>query len=123
MSSMKILINSKQIFEEHEDKVFEEYHGDVVLIEGGFELKYDESKIIFRENKLIVTTQNTSMIIEVNRTHLSSLQTPYGVIELEINGEYMEWQENPFLFEVRYKVKMEQTQCYINELQIQIIED
>lgn len=120
---MTFLINSKQIFEEHVDEISEKHTGEIIWLDDGFKVNYDNSEIFVTQNVLVVKTENTTMTIEPNKTNLSKIQTPYGIIDLEIVGEYVKWEREPFLLKVRYRLKMEQTQEYINELQLCIVED
>lgn len=123
MSKMTFLINSKQIFEEHVDEISEKHTGEIIWLDDGFKVNYDNSEIFVTQNVLVVKTENMTMTIEPNKTNLSKIQTPYGIIDLEIAGEYVKWEREPFLLKVRYRLKMEQTQEYINELQLCIVED
>lgn len=123
MNKMTFLINSKQIFEEHVDEISEKHTGEIIWLDDGFKVNYDNSEIFVTQNVLVVKTENTTMTIEPNKTNLSKIQTPYGIIDLEIVGEYVKWEREPFLLKVRYRLKMEQTQEYINELQLCIVED
>ena len=83
---------------------------------------FDLYVVVFLDDVLNVITEGSCLKVESNKVNSSILKTPYGDIKLEITGEYIKWIKEPFLFEIRYKIKMEQTKEYINELQLQIID-
>ena len=59
----KIVIQSKQIFESHEDFVTEENDAEVIVDENSFEVSYEGSKIKFCKDKLIIERDN--MVLEI----------------------------------------------------------
>lgn len=123
MIKMKVLIKSVQIFETHEDSVEEKYDCEFLESENGFEIIYDGTKIRYLDDVVYVDRENSSLVIEKGKINNSKLNTPYGVINMEIKGESVECLENPFDFKVRYLIKLGNLESYINELRILFVEE
>lgn len=118
----RIRINSNQIFENHEDSFFEEYESEIVFLEDGFRILYDNSEISFDGEKVFVKNSNMVFEVEIGKRSLTNMNTPYGVIELEITGEKFNFIKEPFCFDLRYFIKFGNTEKYINELQILVVD-
>lgn len=117
----KIRINSKQIFENSEDSFSEEHECDIIFLEDGFKIIYDNGEIIYDGLKVFLKSDYTSLIIEQGVKNFSKMHTPHGIIEIEVSGEKINYIYEPFNFEVKYFVKMGETKPYINELQVLVL--
>lgn len=114
----KILIQSKQSFESHEDFASEECDAKVIINEDGFEISYEGSNIKFYDNKLMVKRDNMAFEICLNQITVASYNTPYGDIDLSVCGREFYFCKEPFLFKVKYDIKFGSSSKYLNELQI-----
>lgn len=114
----KILIQSKQIFESHEDFVTEENDAEVFVDEDKFEVSYEGSNIKFCKDKLIIERDNMALEIYLNENTKTNYKTPYGVIDLNVCGREFYFCKEPFLFRVKYEIKFGSSSEYVNELQI-----
>lgn len=123
MINMKISIKSKQIFEEHFDQVEEQKEAKLTCFDKGFEIIYDNTKVKFQDNVLWVDTVDLSLKIEEQKENVASMKTPYGIIDINVIGEYIKWINEPFSLNIKYKLKLGGSAEYINELQILVIEE
>ena len=114
----KIVIQSKQIFESHEDFVTEENDAEVIVDENSFEVSYEGSKIKFCKDKLIIERDNMVLEICLNENTTTNYNTPYGAIDLEACGREFYFSKEPFLFRVSYEIKFGNNSEYLNGLQI-----
>lgn len=114
----KVLMQSKQFFESHEDFVSEEYDARVIINEDGFEISCEGSNIEFYDNKLIVKRENMAFEIYLNQITVASYNTPYGSVDLEVYGKEFYFCKEPFWFKVKYNIKFGSSSQYLNELQI-----
>ena len=116
---MKLEIKSKQIYETHVDNELTETHEcEIELFEDGFVINYGLNSICLKDDVLSINRESTSLKIENGKSNVSKLSTPYGNIQLEVTGESLSFNKNPFLLEVRYKIKIGNTDEYINEIQV-----
>ena len=118
---LKVKINSKQIFENYEDSFSEEHECDIIYLEDGFKILYDNCEVSYDNGKVFVNNNSVFMEIEVDNKNIAKMNTPYGVIDLEVIGEKISFNRNPFCFEIRYAIKFGNTEQYINELQILVL--
>ena len=114
----KIVIQSKQIFESHEDFVTEENDAEVIVDENSFEVSYEGSKIKFCKDKLIIERDNMVLEICLNENTTTNYNTPYGAIDIEVCGREFYFNKEPFLFRASYEIKFGNNSEYLNELQI-----
>ena len=118
---VKIRINSKQIFEEHEESFSEEHECEIIYLEDGFKILYDNCEVSFDGLKVFVKNDNMLLEIEGGKKNLTKMNTPYGAIELETLGDKIDFVREPFDFKMRYFIKFGNTEQYINELQIVVL--
>ncbi len=114
----KIAIQSKQIFESHEDFVTEENDAEVIIEDSSFEVSYEGSNIKFCKDKLMIERDNMILEICLNENTTTNYNTPYGTIDLEVCGREFYFEKEPFLFKVSYEIKFGNDIEYLNELQI-----
>ena len=117
----KIKISSKQIFEEHEESFSEEHECEIIYLEDGFKILYDNCEVSFDGEKVFVKNDNMLLEIEVGKKNSAKMNTPYGAIELETVGDKVDFENNPFRFEMRYFIKFGNAEQYVNELQIVVL--
>lgn len=117
----RIKISSKQIFEKHEDSFSEEHDCEIIFLEDGFKIMYDDGEIIYDGEKVLLKNESTFLEIEEGAKKLASMNTPYGILDIEVTGDRISFKENPFCFEVKYFIKIGDNAPYINELQVLVL--
>lgn len=122
MSKQKLKIKSSQIFGGYTDSIEKEYESYVEKIENGIKIVYDNNSITIIENTVLIENENSKMKIEKEKKNLSKYNTPYGVIDIEIEGKEIVITEGPILLKLSYYIKVGNTKEYINEVQISIAE-
>ena len=115
---MEICIKSKQIYEEHEDEIIENHVAEIIYLDEGFKMIYDDTSLYFDGESLSLTKTNMNLEIKVGSRCTSKVTTPYGDIPLDVEGKDINFCKTPFKFDVRYLIKIGNTKEYINELQI-----
>ena len=103
---MKIKVIGTQIYDEHEEKVIQEYENAVVEFKDVLRIKYDGGEIIFDKLSNIVTLNNggNEIVIELNKEKILTYNTPYGIISMKTYGEEIISYENPFRVIIKYKI-------------------
>ena len=128
---VKVEINSKQKFEDHEESEKNKCAGEIEYYTKGevleFIEEYEEQKIKFKmkilENKVIIDRNNQTMILEKNIRTPSTINTPYGemkmsVIAKEIN--IIKEREEIKQIKLEYEIELENEMKYYNEVIINI---
>lgn len=117
---MKIKVIGTQIYDEHEEKVIQEYENAVVEFKNVLRIKYDGGEIIFDKLSNIVTLNNggNEIVIELNKEKILTYNTPYGIISMKTYGEEMIAYENPFRVIIKYKIELNGTSAYKNVAEI-----
>lgn len=118
MNECKIKIKSNQIFEEHVDSIEEEYKCVIEKFENGMKIVYDNNEITVKNGKVIIERENTQLTIEKNVRNVMKYQTPYGTIDIEVEGKEIEIYEKPLVVKLSYFIKVGNAKEYKNELQI-----
>lgn len=122
MSKQKIKIKSKQIFEEHIDSFEEEYESVIETFENGMKIVYDNNIITIQDGIAIIEKVNTKLRIEEKVRNVTEYHTPYGMIELQIEGKEVEISDKPIILKLSYFIKVGNAKEYMNELQIVVVE-
>ena len=117
----RVKINSKQIFSDYEDSFSEEHDCEIIYLDDGFKILYDNCEVSFDGVKVFVKNSNMILEIEINKKTFAKMNTPYGKIELEVIGDNINYIKNPFEFSMRYFIKLGNTEKYINEFQILVL--
>ena len=117
---MKIKVIGTQIYDEHEEKVIQEYENAVIEIKDVLKIKYDGGEIIFDKLSNIVTLNNggNEIVIELNKEKILTYNTPYGIISMKTYGEEIISYENPFRVIIKYKIELNGTSAYKNIAEI-----
>lgn len=117
---MKIKVIGTQIYDEHEEKVIQEYENAVVEFKDVLTIKYDGGEIIFDKLSNIVTLNNgeNEIVIELNKEKILTYNTPYGIISMKTYGEEIIAYENPFRVIIKYKIELNGTSAYKNVAEI-----
>ena len=122
MEKKKIKVKSNQIFDNHMDSFEEEYECEIEKFENGFKIVYDGSMIIVEDEVVTINNNNTNLIIEKAINNSSKYETPYGVIDIEVEGKELELNVDSNHLLVSYYIKIGNSEKYINELNIIIME-
>lgn len=117
---MKIKIIGTQIYDEHEEKVVQEYEDAVIEIKDILTVKYNGGEIIYDKLSNIVVLKNggNEIVIEVNKEKCLNYNTPYGIITMKTYGEEIILEENPFKVVIKYKIELNGTSSYKNVAEI-----
>lgn len=128
---VKVEINAKQKFEDHEESQINKcdgkitYHNKGAILE--FTEKYEQEEIKFKltilTDKIIINRNNQTMILEKGIRTASILNTPYGemrmnIITKEINLE--KEKEEIHNIKLGYEIELENNMKYYNEVNIKI---
>lgn len=118
---MKLQIKSIQKYQDHEEEIMqtiseaeiEESNHKVVIIYPNNQMIFD-----FTHQEVTIIKEGHQLFITMNEKMINTYPTPYGTIELEIIGEQMEIQKNPFLITLRYKISNHGIGEYLNTVEI-----
>ena len=115
---MKIVIKSKQIYEDYEDEILESYDAEILYVDNGFKLVYNDTTLYFDGECVFLKRPNFNLEIRVGIKTISKLITPYRDIQVEVMGKKINFVKSPFEIDFTYSIKVGNTEEYINELQI-----
>ena len=117
---MKLIIKSRQIFESHIDNIEEKYDCDIVFFDKGFKIEYDNYEIKFDNNIFYIMKPGMILQIMLEKESKSCISTPYGLMNISVKGIEFDWNQNPFKCYLKYIIKLEESESYINEMQMMI---
>lgn len=116
---MKIKIIGTQIYEDHEERIEQEFENVIIDMNETFSIKYDEGEIIYNKSANVVEIRNqNNIMVELNKENIFDYNTPYGIISLKTFGEDIFIEENPFRLVIKYKIKLNEKIEYKNILEI-----
>lgn len=122
MSNVLLKFNSTQIFEQHVDNISEEHMCNVDICDKGFEISYECCNIKLFEEKLTIDKEFMKLEIEIAKRNFSKMVTPYGQIDIEVEGKKLNWTQKPFSLKTSYNIKLGNTSEYVNELEIVVVD-
>lgn len=123
MSSVKIQIESVQDFGMHKDENISEYDATIKYFEDGVEVLYDGCKVTVKENTLFIDGENRNIKIVKDEATRSTMDTPFGKIDMSFNYIKLQYTKEPFLIYAKYEIALGETQKYTNEIKITIKQD
>ncbi len=128
---VNVEINSKQIFEDHEEgeanKAIGEitYHNNGTVLE--FTEKYEEQELKFKmtvlKEKVITYRNGQPMIFELGKITKSTIDTQYGNINMNVKTNNIEIQEDDDQIKsiiLEYDIQIENQMKYKNKVEILI---
>ena len=121
---MKIKIMSTQIYDNHEDKIEENYNdASINILDKNIILKYNKNEIIMDKEKRYITVKSdkNNLFIELKKQNEFNYETPYGNIKMKTIGEKIELIQKPFRLLMEYNISLNDTINYKNIMEI--IED
>ena len=119
IKDMKIKIIGTQIYEDHEEKIKQEFDNVIVEMEDIIAIKYEKGEIIYNKNTNVIELKSdNNIIVELNKEKILNYNTPYGIINLKTFGEDIFIGENPFKLVVKYNLKLNEKVEYKNILEI-----
>ena len=130
---VNVEINSKQIFENHEDGESNICLGEITYHNNGTVLEFTEKneeqelkfKMTILKGKIITYRNGQPMIFELGKTTKSALTTQYGNIEMNIKTNNIDIQkENNKIKSIllEYDIEIENQMEYKNRVEILITE-
>ena len=129
---VNVEINSKQIFEEHEESETNKCLGEITYHNNGTVLEFTEKneeqelkfKMTILKEKIITYRNGQAMIFELGKTTKSSITTQYGNINMNIktnNIKIQEVDEQIKSILLEYDIEMENQMEYKNRVEILIV--
>jgi len=119
--NQKLKIKSRQIFEEHIDSYIEEHDGLIEKFENGLKIVYDNIVILVQDEMVLIHKENMKWIIEKEKKNIGEYHTPYGIVEVELQGKEVRILEEPVILKLSYWIKIGNAKEYVNELQIECL--
>lgn len=128
---VNVEINSKQIFEEHEESETNKCLGEITYHNNGtvleFTEKYEEQELKFKmtilEGKVITYRNGQPMIFELGKITKSTIDTQYGNINMNVKTNNIEIQEDDDQIKsiiLEYDIQIENQMKYKNKVEILI---
>lgn len=128
---VNIEINSKQIFEEHEESETNKCVGEITYHNNGTVLEFTEKneeqelkfKMSILKEKIITYRNGQVMIFELGKITKSSISTQYGNINMNIKTNNIEIQEDDDQIKsiiLEYDIQIENQMKYKNKVEILI---
>lgn len=126
---VNVEINSKQIFEEHEESELNKCQGEITYHNNGTVLEFTEKneeqelkfKITILEEKVITYRNGQPMIFDKSKTTKSALTTQYGNINMYIktnNIDIKKEDNNIKSILLEYDIEIEEQMEYKNRVEI-----
>lgn len=124
---MQIELCTKQIYEKHNEKQKQTYQGHLKNAPKGSILEFGNEKENYQmtilENKIILKKPNQTIIFEREKTTNSTLQTPYGSINMKITTNHMKIEKEDNQLKkviLDYQIELENQKPYQNQIEINI---
>lgn len=128
---VNVEINSKQIFEEHEESETNKCLGEITYHNNGTVLEFTEKneeqelkfKMSILKEKIITYRNGQVMIFELGKITKSSISTQYGNINMNIKTNNIEIQEDDDQIKsiiLEYDIQIENQMKYKNKVEILI---
>ena len=119
---MKLKIIGNQIYDDHEEKIENEYDNANIIMGEKIIIEYLDGEIIYNKNENIIELKNkNAIIVSLNEEKELNYNTPYGIINLKTRGEKILLEENPFKLIIEYKLVLNENVEYKNILEVIII--
>lgn len=126
---VNVEINSKQIFSDHEESETNKCLGEITYHNNGtileFTEKYEEQELKFKitilTNKIITDRSNQTMVFDLENKNNTTLNTPYGVLNMVIETKKIEVsKENEEIKKIylEYIINLENNIQYNNQVEI-----
>lgn len=118
---MNIKIKSTQIYDDHEEKIEEQYEdAEINFLDKKVIVKYNKNEIIFDEekNSVSVKREGNDIFVELNKENELLYDTPYGKINLKTCGKKFDVIKNPFSLIIEYTITLNDTIDYKNIIEI-----
>lgn len=130
---VEVEINSKQIFEDHEDSEKNKCLGEITYHNKGaileFTEKYEDQELKFKmtilENKVITSRNNQPMIFDLQNKNNTTLNTQYGVLNMVITTKVVDITKEEDLIKkihLEYEIELENSMKYDNVVEINLSE-
>ena len=117
---MKIKVIGKQIYDDYEEKIEQEFENAEIKLNDIIFVKYAEGEIKYNKSNNVVEIKkfDNNIIVELNKEKKVNYNTPYGIIDLKTFGENIYISENPFRLVITYRIIMNDTMDYKNIVEI-----
>lgn len=93
---MKLIINSKQVYEaQHIENFTEEFECEIEKDINKISIKFDNGSIQIKAKQIIYERGENKIIIEEEKTNGCDYETQYGMFVLDIKGKSIENVVNP----------------------------
>lgn len=128
---VKVEINAKQKFEDHEESEVNKCDGEITYHNKGAVLKFTEKyedqalqfKMTILNNKIIIDRNNQTMMLEKGIRTPSIVNTPYGEMKMNVIAKQIniiKEKEEIRKINLGYEIELENDMKYHNEVSIEI---
>lgn len=128
---VNVEINSKQIFQDHEEEEKNKCEGEITYHNNGtileFTEKYEDQELKFKmtilKEKIITDRNGQTMIFDLENKNRTTLNTPYGVLNMQVTTKKInitKEAEEIKIIQLEYEIELENSMKYDNEVEIKV---
>lgn len=124
---MQVELYTKQFYEDHKEEETTIYEGQLKTALKGSILEFwnveTKYQMTILENKILLKKPNQTMIFEKDKKTKSELQTPYGVLSMNLTTTHMEiigQNEQIQKIVLHYEIELDGTKPYQNQIEIKV---
>lgn len=126
MEKVIVEIISLQNYGDHIDEQKQQCKGRIEYHEKGTKLVWNDQKsryeMILLNNKILLNHDGQKMIFEKDKTTNSVLKTEYGIIDIQIKTNCIQYNQTEKKIHISYCIKIQQIE-YTNDIKIKIKEN